>query len=438
MNPKGQDLEPEAQEFHPLPSRSSANTGSSNPSHSIAKVETREEVEHTQHHQQEQRISEEDEENPNSNAHRVTSSSHSQTVRHTTSKTTEDAESRNDGGVRRVTSSQTIRHTRACLGLRPAAPINEEEQIAERQGLWWSRVRVALREPFSEFFGVVTMMVLGNASVAQVLLSAGRKDAPGGEGYGTYQSINWGWGVGVMLGLYVAGDSGAYLNPAITFSNCLFRQLPWRRFPSYVVAQLLGAFVGSGIVYANYINAIDQYEGKGIRTVPPNEKATATIFCTFPQPFVTKASQFFSEFIASAILVLVVFALRDPGNNGIEKDGKWFPLMMMFLIFALGTGWGWNTGYAINPARDLGPRILATFLGYGSEMWTAGEYYFWIPIVAPFCGCVFGGLLYDVFIYTGASPINTPWLGLKHIFRPGYGWSVARERYRKGIEEGLV
>lgn len=128
----------------------------------------------------------------------------------------------------------------------------------------------------------------------------------------------------------------------------------------------------------------------------------------------------------------------------------------MFLIFALGTGWGWNTGYAINPARDLGPRIMATLLGYGSEMWTAGEYYFWvsvpprdcygvvrlkrqkIPIVAPFCGCVFGGLLYDVFIYTGASPINTPWMGLKHIFRPDYGWRVARERYRKGIDEGLV
>lgn len=121
------------------------------------------------------------------------------------------------------------------------------------------------------------------------------------------------------MGLYVAGDSGAYLNPAITFSNCLLRQLPWRRFPTYAIAQLLGAFVGSGIVYANYINAIDQYEGKGIRTVPPNDKATATIFCTFPQLFVTKASQFFSEFIASAILVLVVFALRDPGNNGIEK-----------------------------------------------------------------------------------------------------------------------
>jgi glycerol uptake facilitator-like aquaporin len=123
-----------------------------------------------------------------------------------------------------------------------------------------------------------------------------------------------------MLGLYVAGDSGAYLNPAITFSNCVFRRLPWRRFPVYFLAQFLGGFVGSGIVYANYISAIDWFEGgRGIRTVPPAPKATAGIFCTYPQPFLTKASQFFSEFIASAVLMLVIFAIKDKSNNGVPK-----------------------------------------------------------------------------------------------------------------------
>jgi len=121
-----------------------------------------------------------------------------------------------------------------------------------------------------------------------------------------------------MLGIYVAGDSGAYLNPAITFSNCLFRKLPWRRFPVYFMAQMLGGFVGSGIVYANYISAIDYFEG-GLRTVPPAEKATAAIFCTYPQAFLPKASQFFSEFIASALLMFVIFALKDPSNNGVPK-----------------------------------------------------------------------------------------------------------------------
>jgi glycerol uptake facilitator-like aquaporin len=123
-----------------------------------------------------------------------------------------------------------------------------------------------------------------------------------------------------MLGIYVAGDSGAYLNPAITFSNCLYRQLPWRRFPAYFIAQLLGGMVGSCVVYANYISAIDFYEGgHGIRTVPPAPKATAGIFATYPQPFVTKASQFFSEFIASSILMFVIFALKDRANMGMAK-----------------------------------------------------------------------------------------------------------------------
>jgi len=127
------------------------------------------------------------------------------------------------------------------------------------------------------------------------------------------------WGLGVMLGIYVAGDSGAYLNPAITLSMCIYRQLPWRRFPVYFIAQILGGFVGSGIVYANYLNAINQFEGHGIRTVPPSETATAGIFCTYPQPFMTTASQFFSEFIASAILMFVIFALKDQSNNGVPK-----------------------------------------------------------------------------------------------------------------------
>ena len=86
--------------------------------------------------------------------------------------------------------------------------------------------------------------------------------------------------VDLSPGVYVAGDSGAYLNPAITFTNCMFRRLPWRRFPMYFLAQLLGGFVAAGVVYANYINGINALEGHNIRTVPPSPTATAGIFCT--------------------------------------------------------------------------------------------------------------------------------------------------------------
>jgi hypothetical protein len=133
-------------------------------------------------------------------------------------------------------------------------------------------------------------------------------------------------------------------NPAVTFCFCLFRKLPWKRFPIYFLAQLLGGFVGSGVVYANYINAINQVEGHGIRTVPPSPTATAGIFCTYPQAFLTKASQFFSEFIASTILMFVIFALKDdsnPGAMGKTGAGMLFPLALFFLIFGLGACFGY-------------------------------------------------------------------------------------------------
>jgi len=290
---------------------------------------------------------------------------------------------------------------------------------------------LALREPFAEFLGVFVLVMFGDGSVAQVLLSTGQVTAPGGNGFGAYQSISWAWGLGTMLGIYVAGDSGAYLNPAITFTNCYFRGLPWRRFPMYFLAQFLGGFVAAGVVYANYVSAIDNFEGHGLRTVPPAPNATAGIFCTYPQAFVPKASQFFSEFIASSMLMLIILALKDDTNNGVTKGGgNWFPLALFFLIFGLGACFGWETGYAINLARDFGPRLMSYILGYGHEVWSAGGYYFWIPMVAPFCGCFFGALLYDLMIYTGPSPVNTPWFGLKRYLHPKRTIKAHRERIK--------
>jgi len=148
-----------------------------------------------------------------------------------------------------------------------------------------------------------------------------------------------------MLGIYVAGDSGAFLNPAITLNFCLFRRLPWRRWPIYFVAQFLGAFCASAVVYANYYNAINAFEGSSSsRTVPPATTASAGIFCTYPQVFMTTVSMFFSEFIASAILMFVIFALKDdsnPGAMGKTGAGALFPLALFFLIFGLGACFGY-------------------------------------------------------------------------------------------------
>lgn len=282
--------------------------------------------------------------------------------------------------------------------------IPQKDAIPAGPDLWWSRVRHSLREPLSEFFGVFILILFGDGSVAQVVLSRGTK--------GDYQSIAWGWGIGIMLGVYASGISGAHINPAVTFANCVYRKFPWRKFPIYMLAQVLGAFCAAGIVYANYKSAITAYEGgPSIRTVGL-ENSTAGIFCTYPASFMTRTGMFFSEFIASAILMFCIYSLQDNGNLG---AGNLTPLGLFFVIFGIGVCFGWETGFAINLARDFGPRLMSYALGYGHEVWSAGNYYFWIPMVAPFFGCLFGGWLYDVFIFTGDSPINTPWWGLKHM-----------------------
>lgn len=194
------------------------------------------------------------------------------------------------------------------------------------------------------------------------------------------------WGIGVCLGVYVCGGSGGHLNPAITFVNCVYRGFPWWKFPIYLVAQVLGCLCGAAIIYGNYKSAIDLFEGgPNIRTVPGySDTATAGVFNTYPQPFLTKTGQVFSEIIASAVLVFVIFAMKDDNNLG---AGNLVPLMLFFLIFGIGATLGWETGYAINLARDFGPRLFTYMVGYGPEVWTAGDYYFW---VSNHCSKAFG------------------------------------------------
>lgn len=189
-----------------------------------------------------------------------------------------------------------------------------------------------------------------------------------------------------MLGIYVAGDSGGFLNPAITLAFCFYRKLPWRRFPIYTVAQILGGFCAAGVVYANYLNPINRLGGHGIRTTPPNPTATAGIFCTYPQAFMTKASQFFSEFIASTLLMFVVFALKDdsnPGAMGKSGAGQLFPLALFFLIFGLGAcfGYAFSTSFLFPPIVRL---LIHLQLGNGLRDQYCSR--FWTPSYVLYCG----------------------------------------------------
>ncbi|KAL2827178.1 putative aquaglyceroporin [Aspergillus cavernicola] len=307
-------------------------------------------------------------------------------------------------------SLQTSSKRDTILGVSSTSGSASGTTEGETSPLWWSGIRASCTEAFSEFFGTLILILFGNGVVAQVILSHNQK--------GDYQSISWGWGLGCMLGVYVSGKSGSHMNPAVTFANCVLRKFPWRKLPIYALSQLLGGMCAAAIIYGNYKSAIDVYEGgSNIRTVPGySDTATGGIFCTYPAEFMTRTGQFFSEFLASSILQFIIFALCDDTNLGAKQM---MPLAMFFTIFGIGACFGWETGYAINLARDFGPRLVSYMIGYGPEVWRAGDYYFWIPLIVPFLGCTFGGWLYDMFLYVGPnSAVNTPYIGLRRLIRP--------------------
>ena len=245
-----------------------------------------------------------------------------------------------------------------------------------------------VREVLAEFLGTFILMVFGVAVVAQVVLS--------GETAGTYLSINIGWGLAVMFGCYVAGGvSGAHLNPAVTVALAVHRGFPWRKVLPYVLAQFAGAFVASLVVYLTYIDAINVFDG-GVRQVT-GDQGTAGIFATYPQAFLsTFPGGFLDQVVGTALLVGVIFAISDPRNS--PPPAGVAPVIVGLLVLLIGMTFGFNAGYAINPARDLAPRLFTSLFGWGGGVFQAGNSWWWVPVTAPFVGAVLGGWCYDVLV----------------------------------------
>jgi MIP family channel proteins len=194
------------------------------------------------------------------------------------------------------------------------------------------------------------------------------------------------------MGIYAsAGVSGAHLNPAVTLALAAFRGFPWRKVPAYALAQLAGAFAGAAVTFLTYREAFSAFDG-GVRQVT-GEKATAGIFATYPQPFLsTLPGGFVDQVVGTALLMLGIFALADRRNAGPATGG---PVLVGALVVGIGMTFGFNAGYAINPARDLGPRVFTFLAGWGGEVFRAGDRWWWVPIVAPCVGGLVGGLAYD-------------------------------------------
>ena len=239
----------------------------------------------------------------------------------------------------------------------------------------------------AEFAGTMILILFGVGVVAQVVTS------PDG-GLGDHDSIAWAWGIGVTMGVYVAARrSGAHLNPAVTVALAAFSGFSWRKVIPYSLAQTAGAFVAALIVRASYADLI--------ATVDPEHTIKSQgIFSTLPGNGVGDVSiptAFLDQVVGTAILVFVILALTAQWNN--PPLANLGPVVIGLLVVGIGMAWGANAGYAINPARDLGPRLASLMTGYSGALYDQhGQLYFWLPIVAPIVGGLIGGFLFKLLI----------------------------------------
>jgi len=252
----------------------------------------------------------------------------------------------------------------------------------------------------AEGFGTFLILIFGAGSVAQVVA--------GGSGLGDHNSIAWAWGFGVMLGVYVAGRiSGAHLNPAVTVSLALFKGFPRRKIAPYVLAQTLGAFIAALIVrfdYSSVIAAVD----------PHHTLKTQIIFSTLPGNGTLPVgiwAAFADQILGTALLLFCIFAVSDLHNDGPPAGVT--PIVVGLIVVVIGMAFGTDSGYAINPARDFGPRLASYLTGY-AHAWKDqyGQYYFWVPIVGPLLGGPLGAGIYQLMIARHLAPADEQVAGL--------------------------
>lgn len=281
---------------------------------------------------------------------------------------------------------------------------------ALRNGAPLKRLGGTWGEVLAEFLGTFVLIAFGDGVVAMAVAAlpgSGRTAGPTVffQGVGDWLLIGWGWAFAVAFGVYVAGGvSGAHLNPAVTLAFAVRRKFPWRKVVPYWIAQVVGAFAGAALVYAVYWQAIDAFN-KAAKTTrdAAGGLATYSIFATFPAPYYhgNNWGPFLDQIVGTAFLVMIIVAVIDVRNTAVKANLG--PLIIGIGVAAIGISFGANAGYAINPARDFGPRLFAWMTGWGDTALPGTidgsfSWYFWVPIIGPLIGGVVGVLLYDLFI----------------------------------------
>jgi len=241
-----------------------------------------------------------------------------------------------------------------------------------------------LAETAAEFLGTLMLILLGNGVVAMVALFG--KGTPGEIVHGGFTNITIGWGLAVTMGCYIAGRiSGAHLNPAVTIAFAMFRDFSWRKVGPYIAAQTVGAFLAAALVFWNYLPAF--------HAADPGLDHTAGIFTTFPAFPNSPGAGFLDQTIGTAILLFMVVALTDERNQ--PPGANLTPVLVGAVVVAIGMSFGGMHGYAINPARDFGPRLFTVVAGFKNNGLTDGSMVFWVPIVGPILGGIIGAAAYQ-------------------------------------------
>ena len=239
----------------------------------------------------------------------------------------------------------------------------------------------------AEFVGTLILVLLGDGVVAAVLLRNSKAEHSG------WIVITFGWGMAVAIAVYaVFAISGAHINPAVTIGLASIGAFPWAQVPGYIIAQLLGAFVGAVLVWITYFDHWKETDDPVLKL---------GVFSTIPQIRNT-VPNFITEVIGTAMLLFGVVAIvaNIPRIGSPVFTIGLLPLIIGFLVLAIGLSLGGPTGYAINPARDLGPRIAHAILpipGKGDSQWSYG----WIPVVAPIVGGIIGAWLFSILGFGG-------------------------------------
>jgi glycerol uptake facilitator protein len=240
-------------------------------------------------------------------------------------------------------------------------------------------------EIVAEFIGTLVLILFGNGVVAMVVLFG--TGAAGEVVHGGFTNITLGWGLAVTMGVFLAGKiSGGHLNPAVTIALAIYRDFPWGKVFPYIVAQIAGAFCGAALVFWNYFPAF--------HAIDPMLEKTAGVFTTFPAFPLMPSAGLLDQTIGTALLMLMILALTDDRNQPVGANLT--PVMIGLVVTAIGISFGGLHGYAINPARDFGPRLFTAVAGFKNNGLTDGSMVFWVPIVGPILGAILGAATYDM------------------------------------------